>query len=111
MRIMIAAGRFAEAPVELGDEAGRVSIGRFARADAAQTQLLDQPVLQGQIGALHTPFGLTGVGTERVDVELVQGSPELRHAFASRARAVLDVEHARLVAVKRRWLAVREQIL
>src|SRR5579863_479094 len=86
MRIVVAAWRLAETLIEISDEGGRIGIGCFPRADPAQAQLLDEPVLQSQVGTLHPSLGLARVRTERIDVQFVQGPAELRYAFAGRAR-------------------------
>lgn len=82
-----------------------------ARADAGQPQFLGQPVLQRLVRAFHASLGLARVGTECVDIEIIQRPAELRDAFACRLRALLHVEDAGLVAVERHRLAVRVQIL
>ncbi|SEJ19929.1 hypothetical protein SAMN05192539_1007238 [Paraburkholderia diazotrophica] len=110
MRVVIASRRFAETPVEVRDEGGRIRIGCLPRADATQPQLLDEAVLQRQVGALHASLRLARVRAERVDIELVQGPAELRDAVARRRRTVLHMEDTGLVAVERHRLAVRTQI-
>lgn len=92
-------------------EGRRVCIGLGDRADATQPQFLDEPVLQRQVGALDTTLGLARVRTERLDIELVQGAAELCDSLASRARPILDVEDAELVAIECDGLAVCRQIL
>src|ERR1700760_215714 len=99
MRIVIALWRLAETTVEVGDEGGRPGIRGLPCADAAQPELLHEPVLQRLVGPLHASLGLTAVRAERVDIELVQRAPELRDPFARRLRALLHVKDAGLVAV------------
>jgi hypothetical protein len=43
----------AETPVEVGDKGGRRGTGRLVRADAAQPELLHEPLLRRQVGALY----------------------------------------------------------
>ena len=110
MRIEVAPRGLGEPAVEVGNEVRRKRVGRLARADAAQPQFLDQPVLQGQVGALHAALGLAGVGAHDVDVQLVQGPAELRDATLAELRLGHRPEDARLVAVERHRLAVRLQV-
>lgn len=68
----------AEPGIEICHEFRRISVGCLNRIDAAKAQLLDQPILQRLVGALHTAFGLRGVGADNVDVQLIKRAPELR---------------------------------
>ena len=70
-------------------KAGRVRIRGFHGADAAQPQLLHQPVLQRQMRALDAALGRTAVRAERVDVQLVHRAAKLRDAVAAVCRARL----------------------
>jgi len=69
-------------------------------ADALESQLLHESVLQRPVGALDAALGGCGVGAQDVDVQVLHGAPELRQA---RAAMVLEIhsEDARLVAVER----------
>ncbi|SAL07999.1 hypothetical protein AWB81_08617 [Caballeronia arationis] len=86
MGIEATLGHLAKAAIEVGDEVGRIGIGRFLGIDAAQSQLLHQPILQGQIGPLNASFCLAAIGTPGIDIELVQGPPVLGNALAGRTR-------------------------
>jgi hypothetical protein len=79
------------------------------RADAAQAQLLDEPVLQRQMRTLDAALGRTAVRTPRVNVELVHRAAKLRDAVAGGCRT-RAAEHARAVAVESDWLAVRLKV-
>src|SRR5215218_11382462 len=58
MQVLVAGGRLGKAAVEVRHERRQEGIARLKGRDPSQTQLLDQPVLQGAIGALHAAFGL-----------------------------------------------------
>jgi len=58
-------------------------VGRVDVIDAGEPQLLHQSVLQRLVGPLDPALGLAGVGAVQVDVEAVQGAPELGHAVAA----------------------------
>src|SRR3982750_1049035 len=77
VRVMVALRRPGEAGVEVGDEVPGELVGRLSGADLAQPQLLDQAVLERQVGALHPALGLARVGAQDVDVELEEGAAEL----------------------------------
>ena len=65
----------AKAKIEVSHELRRIGVGRVNRVDAAQPQFLDQPILQRLVGALDATLGLRGIGTDDVDVELIEGPP------------------------------------
>ena len=83
---------------------------RRPRADAAQAQLLDQAVLEGQVGAFDTSLGLARVRAPAVDVELVEHPSKLRIARTVIVLLAVDAEHAGLVAVERLRLAMAFQV-
>ncbi|NYI02107.1 hypothetical protein FHX63_004934 [Cupriavidus plantarum] len=58
MSVEIAGRYLGKAGVEIGDEGGRIRVGVAHQADAAQAQLLHQPVLQGPIHPFDTALGL-----------------------------------------------------
>lgn len=105
------AGFLAEACVEVRDELRRKGVGRLNRADAAQAQLLHEPVLQRLIGALDATLGLWGVGADDVDVELIERAAKLRQAAgAVLLRTMGRSEDAVLVAIESQRLAPFPQI-
>ena len=55
---------------------------------------------------LTSLLGLAAVGTPSVDVQLEHGPPVLGYALVGCARRGVAMEHARLVAVERHWLAM-----
>src|SRR5215218_872869 len=59
---------------------------------------------------LDPPLGLTGVGTDNLDVELCQRPAELGHAITSGRLRLVDPEDGMLVGVKGDRLAVRLEI-
>src|SRR5918998_1721261 len=79
-------------------------------AEAGPPQPFDQPVLQGRMRPLDPPLGLTGVGTDDLDVQLRQGAAELGHAIASGRLLLADPEDGMLVGVKGDRFAMRLQI-
>ena len=96
-----------EPPVVVGHERGEERRGSHRIVEAAQPQLLDEPVLQGAVGPFNAPFGFGAAGTEQVDGEVVEGAAELRQPGAALgAVAGLNVEDAEPVAVERHRLAV-----
>jgi hypothetical protein len=93
--------RLTKTGVEIGDERWRIGVRSLDRIDVAQTQLLDQTVLQRLVGALDSSLGLRSVGADDVDVELVKGPPKLRQARgAILLRRMRGAEYAMLVAIK-----------
>ncbi|CAG9199945.1 hypothetical protein BVI1335_150020 [Burkholderia vietnamiensis] len=105
MRIEIALRRLRKACVVSSDEGGRIGVGVVDCADAAQSQLLDQPILQRQVRTLNAPLGRAAVRAERVDVQLEHRPAKVRHAAAGFARG-RAAKYAGFVAVKRYRLAV-----
>jgi hypothetical protein len=72
-----------EASIELRRKRRQKRVAGFDRVNAAQTQLLHQPVLKRLVGALYATFRLRRIGAENVDVELRHRAPELRYAVAA----------------------------
>jgi hypothetical protein len=70
----------AEPGIEISHELGRKCIRVVKRADAAQPQLLNQPILQSAVRPFHTAFRLWCVGADDVDVKFVKCATELRQA-------------------------------
>ena len=99
--------RAPEAPVVVLHELRQERVASFHRREAAQTQLLDQAVLQRLVHPLDAALRLWAVGADDVDVELGQRAPELRDASGPTGRTVVvDAENAVLIAVERDRLAV-----
>jgi hypothetical protein len=65
--------------------------------DSGQPHLLDQAVLQCAVGSFHAPLGLWDIGTNDIDVELVQRAAELRHPVAAGGADLVDPERCVLV--------------
>ncbi|MNQ92018.1 hypothetical protein D3C85_1074220 [compost metagenome] len=106
MGVKVAARHLAEARVEVRHEGRRVGVGGFHAGNLPQPQFLDQPVLQRAIHPFHAALGLARVGAHDVDVELVQGSPELGVAPAFGRVLLVDAENPSLVGIERLRLAV-----
>jgi hypothetical protein len=68
--------------VEVLDELGDEGIGIGERGNSAQAQLLDEPILERLVHALHATFCLWGVRADDVDVELGERSAELGDTVA-----------------------------
>ena len=90
---------------KVGDEGGRIRIRGVPRADAAQPQLLDQPVLQRLVRAFHASLGLARVGTECVDIELIQRPAKLGDAFARRLTFSRSISRIVIVIVPVAFIA------
>lgn len=90
--------RLGEALVVVGDELGHKCVGRVDVADRAQSQLLDQAILQGLVGPLDPPLGLGRVGMDGADVERLERARELGQlAFPV---TVVDPEDAVAVGIE-----------
>lgn len=63
--------RSRKAAVEVADERFNPGVGIINAGDVLQPHLLNQLVLQRQIGAFDTAFGLRTVGTDKVNVQIV----------------------------------------
>src|SRR3954468_6173585 len=109
MEIQSLGGRSGELAVVAGHEARQEPIGAVKIADPRQPQLLDQPVLEGRMGAFHPSLSLAGVGAQDLDVEVGQGAAELGYAVASCGLLLADPENRMLVGVERDRFAVRLQ--
>jgi hypothetical protein len=71
-----------------------------------QPQLLDQAILQGEVCPFHAALGLAAVGTEAVDVQLIQGAAKLGVTGTALGLLVVAAKHAGLVAVEGPGFAV-----
>lgn len=92
MRIVRIARRASEALVVCRDELGRIRVRRLASRNAAQANVLDEPVLQGLVRALDTTLGCGRVRADDVDVELAHRAPELRVAVSGACVLGVDSE-------------------
>ena len=110
MRIVLADGLHAKALVEICDKFRQIGIACRAAGDAAQAHLLDQPILQGLVGALDTAFGLWSVGADDLDIEVLHSASELGQVVARDAVGHIDPEDAVFVAVEGHGLAVALKI-
>lgn len=97
-------------PVVVCHELSGKGVGGFRRADFAQPQLFDQPILKRQMCTLHATLGRTGVGADARDVELVHRTPELRLAVTANRIFVVNAKHAGFVAVECQRFTVLLQI-
>ncbi len=85
-------------------------VAGFHAADLCQPQLLHEAVLQCAVGAFDTTLGLTGVGAQDLDVQLSQGTAELRHALTALGALVHGSEDGVLVGVERDRASVGVEI-
>ncbi len=108
--VVLADGFDAKAAVEVVDEFRQVGIARFQAGDAAQAHLLDQPVLQGLVGALDASFRLRGIGADDLDLEFPHGAPELGQVVSITAVGYIDPKDAVFIAVEGYRLAIALKI-
>ena len=59
-------------------EAWQEGVAGIHVADACHAQLLHQPILQRPVSPFHAALCLAGVGADDLDVQLSQGTAELR---------------------------------
>ena len=111
MRIMTIPRELPEATVVVIDERWHQRVCSINRRDPLEPQLLDESILQRQMRPLDAPLGRRGVRTDPIDVEFVQGAPELRMAVAAGRRLEVAPEDTGLVTVERQRLPVSLQIL
>ena len=91
---MLAARSAREPAVVVRHELGREGVRGFDIADLAQSELLDQPILQRQMSALYAALRRRRMSAQEVDVQAAEGSYELRD---SGPRAPCDQPLARVV--------------
>ena len=70
-------GGTGEALVVIGAKAGEHRIGLFQSNGLREAKFADQAVLAGAPSTLDAALGLRRVGGDRLDAELVEGTPEL----------------------------------
>jgi hypothetical protein len=111
MRIKVVPGRFGKAPVIVSDEGRHECAGRGYGRDIAQQQLLDQSVLQRQVGTLDTALGLTAVGADAFNVEFIERPAKLRMTVATGGMLLIDPKNAVPIAIECLRLAMSLQIV
>ncbi|MBV8103092.1 MAG: hypothetical protein JO223_00400 [Hyphomicrobiales bacterium] len=67
---------------------------------AGQAHLLDQPILQGLVGALHPALGLRGRGVDEFDAQPLDDAAELGEAVAALRLLGVDAENPVPIRVK-----------
>jgi len=72
--------RPAEAAVEVTDECLKPGIRVINAGNVLEPHLLNKPIMKRKIGAFDAAFSLRAVGTDKVDVQVVQSASELCHA-------------------------------
>ena len=110
MQVLGVRRRLGEAGVVALQEPRREGVRRLHVADAGQSQLLHQPVLQGLIGPLDPALRLAGVGADDVDVQRSQRAAELGQAVAGQRAGLVHPEDGVLVAVERDGAAVSLEV-
>jgi hypothetical protein len=64
VEIFVASRELGKATVVVGDEAGQKRVCRLDRADAGESQLLHQTILQRMMSALDASLRLAGIGAQ-----------------------------------------------
>ena len=77
---------------------------------AGQAHLLDQPILQGLVGALHPALGLRGRGVNEFDAQPLDDAAELGEAVAALRLLGVDAENPVPIRVEGQRQAVREHV-
>ena len=70
MEVLVARWRLGKPSVVVSDEPRQEAVCRIDRADAGQTQLLNQAILERMMSTLDAALRLAGICTENFDVEL-----------------------------------------
>ena len=78
--------------------------------DAGQAHLLDQPILQGPVGALHPTLGLRGRGVNELDAQPLGDAAELGQAVAALRLFGVDAENAVPIRIEGQRQAVRQHV-
>src|SRR6202011_4196026 len=110
MKVLIAGRGLGKAAVVVSDEAGQERICRLDRADAGQSQLLHQTILQRMMRARDASLRLAGIRAENLDVEFRQSPPELGHSIAAARVLVRHTKDAMLVGVEGDGFTVATEI-
>jgi hypothetical protein len=66
VEIFVASRELGKATVVVGDEAGQKRVCRLDRADAGESQLLHQTILQRMMSALDASLRLAGIGAQNL---------------------------------------------
>jgi hypothetical protein len=72
--------------------------------------LLDQPILQGLVGALHSALGLRSRGVDEFDAQPLDDAAELGEAVAALRLLGVDAENPVPIRVEGQRPAVREHV-
>ena len=72
VEIFVASRELGKATVVVGDEAGQKRVCRLDRADAGESQLLHQTILQRMMSALDASLRLAGIGAQNL-LQLPEG--------------------------------------
>ena len=100
-----------EPPVEILDETWGKGVAVVYVTDAAESQLLDQSVLQRLVHPFDPSLRLGRIGADDVDIQLTKCPAELGHSLRDPGGALVGhPEDAVLVAVKRHRLAVLSEV-
>src|ERR1700674_3144905 len=100
------AGRTAEAPVVVGQEAAEDFVGRFHFGCTGEAEFAGEAILKGAPQAFDAALGLRGLGGDVGDAELLQSAAELgrlaatSELFFDRPVIVVADEDAMAVAVE-----------
>src|SRR5882724_7123822 len=100
MKIFVASRELGKATVVVGDEAGQKRVCRLNRADAGESQLLHQTILQRMMSALDASLRLAGIDAQNLDVEFRQRPSELGHSIAADRVLVRHPKDGMLVGVE-----------
>ena len=92
MRVVHLERRFGELLVVGSDKPRHECIGGVNAGDALEPQFLHQAILQRQMGALDAAFGGRRVGTDALDVELIERTRKLRVPRARGSRRSVDAK-------------------
>jgi len=102
--------RPAEAAVEVTDECLKPGIRVINAGNVLEPHLLNKPIMKRKIGAFDAAFSLRAVGTDKVDVQVVQSASELCHAGTA-CFCLADAKYCVLITVKRHRLAVLVDVI
>jgi hypothetical protein len=93
-------------------ELRQISVSGLYIRYATEAQFLDQPVLQGLVGAFDTTFSLGCVSADDLDVQFLHSPPELGKTLPfANSLFLIDPKYTMLVAVEGYWLVVTFKIM
>src|SRR5438132_9769678 len=110
MELLIACLWLCKAAVIVGDEVWQKRFCRLDRADAGESQLLHQTILQRMVRALDATLRLAGIGTQNLDVKFRQRPSELGHSVTAGRILVRHTKDGMLVGVEGDGFAVAAKI-